>query len=129
MHKGFLRTGAFLGALAVALGAFAAHGLKDLISERAIATFETAVRYQFYHVFALLLTAIFYKDFPSAAIKWAGRLFIAGIILFSGSLYALAMVQGMVKPGFKWLGPVTPIGGAAFIAGWACLLAASFRRA
>jgi uncharacterized membrane protein YgdD (TMEM256/DUF423 family) len=128
MHKGFLRTAALLGALSVILGAFAAHTLKDLVSERAVATFETAVRYQFYHVFALFVTAIIYKENRSRFVVWAGWAFIGGIILFSGSLYGLAIVQGLVMPGFRWLGPVTPIGGAAFIAGWLFLFISFWRK-
>lgn len=126
MHKGFLKTAFILGALSVALGAFAAHGLKNIISNNAIATFETGVRYQFYHVFALLATAIIYKDFP--AVKTAGWLFIGGIILFSGSLYLLSIIQGMVQPGYRWVGLITPFGGLLFIAGWLWLLVAMFRK-
>lgn len=121
MHKGFLKTAFILAALSVALGAFAAHGLKNYVSDRAMATFETAVRYQFYHVFALAITGIIYKDFSLPAIKAAGWLFITGIILFSGSLYLLAMVQGTVQPGYKWLGAITPFGGLSFIGGWILL--------
>jgi uncharacterized membrane protein YgdD (TMEM256/DUF423 family) len=128
MHKGFLKTAALLGAISVILGAFAAHTLKEMISERAVATFETAVRYQFYHVFALFVTSIIYKENRSRLVIWAGWAFIAGIILFSGSLYGLAIVQGMVMPGFKWLGPITPIGGAAFIGGWLFLFASFWRK-
>lgn len=126
MHKGFLKSAAVLGALAVALGAFAAHGLKNYISNQAIASFETGVRYQFYHVFALMLVAILYKEYK--AVKTAGWCFIAGIVLFSGSLYGLAFVQGAVLPGFKWLGPITPIGGLFFIAGWLWLLISILRK-
>lgn len=116
MHRGFLKTALLLGALSVGLGAFAAHGLKNLFSSNAVAVFETGVRYQFYHVFALLATAILYKDFPS--VKTAGWLFIGGIILFSGSLYLLCVVQGFVQPGYRWIGAITPFGGLLFIAGW-----------
>lgn len=128
MHKGFLKTAALLGALSVILGAFAAHKLKEMLSEHAVSTFETAVRYQFYHVFALFIVAIVYKDFRSATTLWAGRLFVGGIILFSGSLYVLAIVQAMEKPGFGWVGPLTPVGGVLFIAGWICLCVSFFRR-
>lgn len=126
MHKGFLKTAFLLGALSVALGAFAAHGLKNYISSNAIATFETGVRYQFYHVFALLAVAILYKDIP--AVKTAGWLFIGGIVLFSGSLYLLTAIQGMVQPGYKWIGAVTPFGGLLFIAGWLWLFVAVMRK-
>ena len=122
MHKGFLITACILGALSVALGAFAAHGLKELISNNAIATFETGVRYQFYHVFALLAVAVLYKDLP--AVKAAGWLFAGGIILFSGSLYVLSIIQGMVQPGYQWIGAITPFGGLLFIAGWLWMLVA-----
>jgi uncharacterized membrane protein YgdD (TMEM256/DUF423 family) len=126
MHKGFLKIAFLLGALSVALGAFAAHGLKNYISDNAIATFETGVRYQFYHVFALLATAILYKDFRG--IKTAGWLFIAGILLFSGSLYVLSIMQGMVQPGYKWIGAITPFGGLLFIAGWLWMFMAVLRK-
>lgn len=128
MHKGFFKTGFLLAALSVAMGAFAAHALKNYISQNAINTFDTAVRYQFYHVFALLLTAILYKDFKYTSILIAGWLFISGIILFCGSLYLLTFIQGMVLPGYKWVGAITPFGGVAFIAGWIFLFAAMFKK-
>jgi len=118
MHKGFIRAAAITGLLSVAFGAFAAHALKELFSEYAVNIFETGVRYQFYHVFALLAAGILYKEFPNQFIRWAGIFFIIGIILFSGSLYALTYVKGAVMPGYKWLGPITPIGGLSFILGW-----------
>ena len=126
MHRGFIKTASILGLLAVVLGAFAAHSLKDKVSDHAIATFETGTRYLFYHVFALFITAILYKDFAHAGIIWAGRLFILGIILFSGSLYCLTMVQAAVQPGYKWIGAITPLGGISFIAGWLMLFIAVY---
>ena len=128
MHKGFLKVAAVAGLLSVVLGAFAAHSLKDMISDHAVATFETGVRYQFYHAFALLAVGILYKDFKFKTMVWAGRFFIAGIILFSLSLYVLAIVQGMVQPGYKWLGIVTPFGGLCFIAGWLLLFISFFKK-
>lgn len=122
MHKGYLRTAAILGALSVALGAFGAHALKKIVDEHALSVYETAVRYQFYHVFALALVAILYKDFKNNLIKWAGILFIIGILFFSGSLYAFTFKAAMNLDGMNWLGPITPIGGLFFIAGWICLL-------
>jgi len=122
MHKGYLRTAAFIGALSVALGAFGAHGLKKIIDEHSLNIFETAVRYQFYHVFALALNAVLYKDFKNKLIEWAGFLFILGILFFSGSLYLLTYKTAMNLEGLNWVGPVTPIGGVFFIAGWICLL-------
>ncbi len=128
MHKGFIKTAAILGVLAVALGAFAAHALKERISDYAVNIFETGVRYQFYHVFALLVAGILYKEFPNRFIKWAGILFITGIILFSGSLYCLMYIKGAVMPGYKWIGAITPIGGLAFILGWLTLLIGCFAK-
>ncbi len=123
MHKGFIKIAAILGALSVALGAFAAHTLKQRISEDAVNIFETGVRYQFYHVFAVLTTGILYKDYPNKFIKWAGIFFIAGIILFSGSLYLLTYIKGTAIPGFNWVGALAPLGGLSFILGWICLFA------
>ncbi len=121
MHNGFIKTASILGALTVALGAFAAHFLKEQISDYAVNIFETGVRYQFYHVFALLAAGMLYKEFPNRFIKWSGILFIAGIILFSGSLYCLMYIKGAVMPGYKWIGAITPIGGLFFILGWISL--------
>ncbi|MDE3213560.1 MAG: DUF423 domain-containing protein [Bacteroidota bacterium] len=118
MHKGYLKTAAFLGALSIAMGAFAAHTLKEMVSAYSLEIFETGVRYQFYHVFALLAVAILYKEFPNKFIRWAGILFVTGIILFSGSLYALSAVMAAVAPGYQWIGAITPIGGLSFIVGW-----------
>ena len=128
MHKGFLKTASILAALTVMAGAFAAHALKGKIGDHALATFETAVRYQFYHVIALFLTGIVYKDFSYPIVKWAGWLFITGIILFSGSLYLVAVKQATVSPGFAWVGPITPFGGFAFIMGWIFLAISFFKR-
>jgi uncharacterized membrane protein YgdD (TMEM256/DUF423 family) len=120
MHKSFLITASLLGALAVGLGAFAAHGLKQILSIENITIFETAVRYQFYHVFALLVTGILLANYSNSKIKWAGYLFIVGIFLFSGSLYILCFSK-QFNWGVNWQGAVTPFGGVCFIAGW-CLL-------
>lgn len=126
MHKGFLKVALLVGALSVIMGAFGAHALKDLVSERVTVTFETGVRYQFYHVFALLVVAMLYKEFNQKWLRAAGYCIIAGFVLFCGSLYMLSYVQALVLPGYKWLGPITPVGGAAFIAGWFCMLVAVF---
>jgi uncharacterized membrane protein YgdD (TMEM256/DUF423 family) len=120
MHKNFLRTAALAGALSVILGAFAAHSLKKVLSPDNLQVFETAVRYQFYHVFALLAVGILYKEFPGKAMQWAGRLFICGMILFCGSLYFLCYIKQQ-EINMNWVGAITPFGGAAFIAGWAML--------
>lgn len=128
MHRGFLKTACILAALSVGLGAFAAHGLKNYVSNTALSTFETAVRYQFYHVFALLIAGVIYKDFSLHTTKIAGWLFITGIILFCGSLYLLALLQAMVQPGYRWIGAITPLGGLSFIAGWVLLFVSLFKK-
>lgn len=127
MHKGFIKAAAILGALSVALGAFAAHMLKEIFTTSTFLIFEVAVRYQFYHVFALLATGILYSSFPVKQLKWAGYFFIAGIILFSGSLYLLCYVKHN-NFGLNWLGAITPFGGMAFIIGWLLLFVAAAKR-
>ncbi len=127
MHKGFLKTAALLGALSVILGAFAAHGLKKIFSPDNLQVFETAVRYQFYHVFALLAAGVLYAAFPGKLLAWAGKLFITGIILFSGSLYLLCYVKYNEMP-LNWIGAITPFGGVALIAGWLMLFFAVLKR-
>lgn len=127
MQKAFIKIAAIIGALSVMLGAFAAHSLKQILESDTLQIFETAVRYQFYHVFALLAVGILYKEFPDKFMIWAGRLFIAGIILFSGSLYLLCYVKHNQLP-LNWLGAITPFGGIALIGGWVMLVAAVVKR-
>jgi uncharacterized membrane protein YgdD (TMEM256/DUF423 family) len=103
------------GALAVMAGAFAAHGLKARLSPDLLAVWETGARYHMYHALAMALAAM-------AGVRWAPALFLGGVALFCGSLYALALT------GATWLGAVTPLGGALFIAGWICLAVCAFRR-
>ena len=122
MHNVFLKVAAITGALAVALGAFGAHALKQKVSDAALNIFETGVKYQFYHVIALLAVGILIRDFNNKWMDWAGWLFIAGIILFSGSLYILTYIKGAEKTGYNWIGAITPLGGLAFIAGWLFVL-------
>jgi uncharacterized membrane protein YgdD (TMEM256/DUF423 family) len=118
MHKGFLKT-AFLFALtAVALGAFGAHALKKIVTESALQTFETGVKYQFYHAIAIAIAAILYKSFPNPKTILAARFFTIGILLFSGSLYALALMG----PAYALIGIITPFGGLSFMIGWITLL-------
>ena len=121
MHKTFLRTAALLGLLAVILGAFGAHSLKKIVSADVVSTFETGVRYQFYHVFALLAVAILFERFPVRTLHYAGVCFITGIVLFSGSLYLLTALLATEKVGLGGVGILTPIGGVFFIAGWLLL--------
>ena len=93
MHKGFLPAAAILGALAVALGAFGAHGLRQIVPADTVSTFQTGVQYQMYHSLALLAVAIVYERFPNRFIRLAGIFFITGVILFSGSLYLLVLLS------------------------------------
>ena len=116
MANTFLLVGSLVGFLGVAAGAFGAHGLRSRLSPDMLAVFETAVRYQMYHVFALLITAVVIGRVGDARLLTiAGWSFITGIVLFSGSLYALALT------GISSLGAITPLGGLAFLVGWACL--------
>lgn len=114
-------TAVILGALSVGLGAFGAHGLKQLVPPETVASFDTGVRYQFYHVFALIATAILYEKFPGKMLRWAGNCFLTGILLFSGSLYLLTFLKATDTVGLKGIGIITPIGGVFFIVGWLML--------
>ena len=124
MHRGFLITAAIIGALSVVLGAFGAHALKKYVSAEAVSTFETGVRYQFYHCFALFIVGILYANFPVKWMMWSGYSFITGILLFSGSLYLLTALQGTEHVGLRKIGIITPVGGLVFIAGWLFLIIA-----
>ncbi|SFQ17084.1 DUF423 domain-containing protein [Parafilimonas terrae] len=127
MNKTYLIIAAALGALSVILGAFGAHGLKGRMEPDALDIFETAVKYQFYHVFALLAVAIISQFIPGNLLTWSGRCFIAGVILFSGSLYLLSYFKMIGNTQMNWLGAITPIGGLCFIAGWLLLVIAAIK--
>ena len=128
MHKGFLIAASLLGALSVALGAFAAHGLRRVLAPEQVATFETGVRYQFYHTFALLAVAVVYEKFPGSLMQWAGNCFLIGILLFSGSLYLMTALRATESVGLNKLGIITPFGGLFFIAGWMLMLITFVRK-
>ena len=117
----FFAAGSIAGLLGVTLGAFGAHALKARLTPESLATFEIGVRYQMYHALALLAVAWACTKWPGGWANASGWLFIAGIAVFSGSLYVL------VFTGAKWLGAVTPIGGLALLAGWVCLAVAALR--
>ena len=119
MDRTFLLAGAMAGLVGVGFGAFGAHGLRGRLTPEMLAVFETGVRYQMYHALALLLTAALVPRFPGKAMLAAGWLFTGGIVLFSGSLYLLAVT------GVTVLGAITPIGGVAFLAGWLSLIIAT----
>jgi len=137
MTRTFISVAAILGGLSVAAGAFASHALREKLSEQALEIFETAARYQMYHALALLLVALLLSllkevaggssgeplsraEFPQPILIATGWLFIVGIAIFSGSLYALSLT------GVKVLGAITPLGGAAFLAGWGALAIAAW---
>ena len=122
MQKTFLVIGIIVAGLAVILGAFGAHALREMVDEKAIQTWQTAVQYHFYHLFAIALTGILLKQAINVWYKRAGYLFIAGIIIFSGSLYIMTLLKAAGATSVNWLGAITPIGGVCFIAGWLFLL-------
>lgn len=115
MEKLFIIAGAISAFIGVAGGAFGAHALKSRLAPDLLAVFEVGVRYQMYHAFALIATAWIIGRWPGGAANAAGWLFIAGTLLFSGSLYLLGLT------GVRWLGAITPLGGLAWLAAWACL--------
>ncbi|MHC8413580.1 DUF423 domain-containing protein [Pseudomonas sp. Hz4] len=121
MLRGFLMLAAFFGFTGVALGAFAAHGLKNRLTPEYLAIFHTGVTYQLVHTLALLGVALLVTQIPGRLITWAGASFVIGILLFSGSLYLLTMT------GVSKLGIITPFGGVAFLIGWFCLGLAAWR--
>lgn len=116
LNKKIVVSASFLGALTIGIGAFGAHGLKDLVDTQSVLSFETGVRYQMYHVLALFMLGIA-TTIPSTLKKWVSRIFIIGIFLFSGSIYILSM-KTLISFDVSFLGPVTPIGGVLFIIGW-----------
>jgi uncharacterized membrane protein YgdD (TMEM256/DUF423 family) len=121
MERLFFLSGAVSGFVAVALGAFAAHALKERLTPEMTGIFEVGVRYHMYHALALLAVAWATTRWPGPLIVAAGWCFIFGILVFSGSLYVLSLT------GIRWLGAITPIGGVAFLAGWLLLAWATLR--
>lgn len=117
MAKIFLMAGSIFGGLSVAAGAFASHALKTQLSEKSQQIFETGTKYQMYHALALILVSLLLTraEGGEGLLTLAGYAFIAGIILFSGSLYGLSLSE------IKWFGPITPLGGVAFLVGWGCI--------
>jgi len=122
MDRTFLLIGALAAFLGVALGAFGAHALRARLSPQSLEVFETGVRYQMYHAFAVLIVAIALARLDGWIVRTAGWLFTVGIVLFSGSLYLVAL------SGVRTFGAITPIGGLAFLAGWALLVWAAIAR-
>lgn len=126
MNKQIIVTASILGAIAVICGAFGAHALKASLEPRQLEVWQTAVQYQFYHVFALLFLSTFSR-FKNKLISATYYLFTVGILLFSGSLYLLATRDLLGLQGLAFLGPVTPVGGLLFIIGWITLALAALR--
>lgn len=121
MHKRFLLLGAISALTAVAAGAFGAHGLEVRLATESLAVYETGARYQLIHAISLLLIGLAADRWPAAGWGRAGWMFVAGTVLFSGSLYALALT------GVRALGAVTPVGGVCFLVGWALAILAGTR--
>jgi len=119
----FLVIASLSGAIAVILGAFGAHGLKHRLDPEQLQAFETGVRYQMFHTLALLAVVWLGSRFQHVSLAFAGYAFVAGMLLFSGSLYLLSCKSLLGIESWKWLGPVTPLGGLCFILGWICMLA------
>lgn len=128
MHKNFLAIASLLGALSVVLGAFGAHALKKIVPPETVVTFETGVRYQFYHTFALLIVAILFEKYPGNYLVWAGYSFITGTVLFSGSLYLLTLLKSTASVGMEKIGIVTPFGGLFLVLGWILLFAGIMKK-
>lgn len=122
MERIFFALGALSAFIGVAAGAFGAHGLNGRISAEMLSIFEVGVRYQMYHAFGLIAASWAQQKWPSAIITAGGWLFLAGTILFSGTLYLLSI------SGARWLGAITPLGGLAFLAGWGCLMWGALKR-
>ena len=122
MKINWVATGAVLAALAVIIGAFGAHGLESRVDAGLLDTFETGARYHMYHALALLAVGWLAAQRPGRWTSAAGWLFLAGIVVFSGSLYTLVLT------GERWLGAITPVGGVCFILGWTALAVAALRK-
>lgn len=123
MDRVFFALGSLSGLIGVAAGAFGAHGLRARLTPEMLEVWETAARYQMYHALALLAVGWAVTRWPGTPTSAAGWLFVAGTLVFSGSLYLMSL------SGLRWLGAITPIGGVAFLAGWACLIWAALRGA
>jgi len=128
MHRTFLSLGAVFGGVAVALGAFGAHGLRKIVSPEVVSVFQTGVQYQMYHTLALLIIAIVYERLPGKWIKLSGYLFSFGILFFSGSLYLITALKAEERAVPTLIGAITPVGGLLFILGWLSFLIGLFKK-
>src|SRR5437588_5191191 len=128
MQKIFLIIGTLLAGLAVALGAFGAHGLKKIVDAETVGIYQTGVQYQMYHALALLAVGILAERMTNSLINYAALFFIGGIVFFSGSLYLIASLKAMNKAVSTGVGIMTPVGGLFFILGWVLLLLAIIKK-
>lgn len=128
MQKIFLVLGSLLAAMAVALGAFGAHGLRKIADAETVSIYQTGVQYQMYHAIALLIVGLLTEKIASHSLHYAGYLFVGGIVLFSGSLYLISSLKAMTKTVPAAVGIMTPVGGLLFIAGWVLLLFACLKK-
>jgi len=127
MHRRYIAIGSVLAAIAVALGAFGAHGLKKIVPPETVQTFQTGVQYQMYHALGLLLTGLLYEKCSPKFVRIAGILFLIGIVLFSGSLFILTAGKALGNASLDKAGIITPAGGLAFIGGWLFLFLAAIK--
>ncbi len=127
MSKNLFITACILGAMTVILGAFGAHLLKEKLTAAQLVSYNTGISYQFYHIGAALLCCLFAAQFKIKQFNIAGWLFIVGIICFSGSIYLLNIRDLIGLTNYKWLGPITPIGGVFFIVGWVMMIVGGFK--
>ncbi len=122
MEKTYLVLGTLLAGISVILGAFGAHGLKQIVAPETVASYQTGVQYQMYHALALFIIGILYERFPNNSVNLAGLFFLGGILLFSGSIYLITGLKASNKVISPGIGIITPIGGLLYIIGWILLL-------
>jgi len=121
MHRILFKTAAFLAALTVIFGAFGAHALKDFVSVEDLNSAKTGINYQMFHSIAIIIAGMMYRHYPNKKILWASYCFVIGIILFSGSLYAIVLLKTVGVPINSIIAMLTPLGGVSFVVGWLCM--------
>jgi uncharacterized membrane protein YgdD (TMEM256/DUF423 family) len=121
MHRLFFKAAAFFAALSILLGAFGAHAIKDFVSPEDLNTGKTGILYQMFHSSAIFIVGMMYRHYPNKKMLWAAYFFIAGIILFSGSLYAIVLLRSAGVEINSFIAILTPLGGISFILGWLCI--------
>jgi uncharacterized membrane protein YgdD (TMEM256/DUF423 family) len=121
MHRILFKTAALLAAMSVILGAFGAHALKDFVSVEDLNSAKTGINYQMFHSIAIFIAGMNYRHYPNKKILWASYFFVIGIILFSGSLYAIVLLKTIGIPINSLIAILTPLGGISFVLGWLCM--------